>query len=342
MSNENAETKQELVVIDQQNVLVAFQKPEGLDPVIEQIREKVKSEIYDISTKEGRDRIGSVARQIGSAKRRLKEMSQGLTSDWQAKTKIVTTEATRMEKELNDLRDEVKAPLDAYNDKEKERIAKHEVRLDAIRELAVFEFEPTIDQVIMRQSELDTYDPIDFEEFVDRKNGAVAYSEKVLNEKLTALKDQKVKDEELTQHRKEKEEREQKERDDKIAEEAAEKATKDAEEEAEAEKAKAKEETDAEAKRLQDVADKAEQDKEDAEDRAKQAVDQERMKMQQVKQAEDDAAKKREDDQAHNKKINNEALADILIAAEGISAEDAKNIVIAIASGKVKHVKISY
>jgi len=353
MSTQNAETKQELVVIDQQNTLVAFQKPDGLDPVIEEIRQKVKSEVYDISTKEGRDRIGSVARQIGSAKRRLKEMSQGLTSDWQTKTKIVTSEASRMEKELDSLRDEIKAPLDAYKKKEEDRIAKHECHLAAIRDASIFEFEPTIEQVEARLEEVKSYERANFEEFVDRKNEVYSCSEKVLTEKLSALKEQKAKDAELDKLRKEKEEREQKERDDQIAKDAADKATKDAEDKAEkekiaaaekveADKVKAQQEADAETKRLQDIADKAEKDKADAETKAEESAESERQKIADEEKKKLAEAKKREDDKAHNKKINNEALTDILKAGQGVSKEDAKNIVIAIAQGKVKHVTISY
>jgi len=371
MTNQNAETKQELVIIDQQNTLVAFQKPSGLDPVIEQIRKQVKSEIYDISTKEGRDRIGSVARQIGSAKRRLKEMSQGLTADWQAQTKVVTTEASRMEKELDSLRDEIKAPLDEFNEKEKARVEKHESDLDFIRAQAVFEFEPTIEQIEQRLEMVREFNTLDFEEFTDRKDGRIAYSEKILTEKLDLLKKQKAKDEELEKLRKAEEERKQKERDEQLKKEAADNATREAEEKAEAEKVKAQEAADAEKKKIQDEKDEADRKTAQAEAATKAAEEKAEFdRLAAEKQAEKDkeaaiqaeadrqkaqvlalasAAAEREADKQHRAKINNaakDAIIDLIQTyvpmTVGFHEKIAEDVVRAIACEEIPHVKISY
>jgi colicin import membrane protein len=107
-----------------------------------------------------------------------------------------------------------------------------------------------------------------------------------------------------------------KQREERIAREAEEKAKREADERA----AKQAEE----AKRAQDEAVRKER---------------ERIEAAQKKEAEEKV--KREADQAHRAKINGEALAD-LVSAVGLDDDDAKAVVVAIATGKVRNVSIQY
>jgi len=111
------ETGTELITISHLVPADVFKKDSGhVDAILNQIKAKVRSEIFDISTEKGRTRIRAVARQIGSAKKGLKGMSNDLTDDWAQKKKIVTTEATRMEGEFDKFRDEHLEPLKAWED----------------------------------------------------------------------------------------------------------------------------------------------------------------------------------------------------------------------------------
>lgn len=121
-----------IVLPPKENILTVFLTDKGLDPVIEKIKAQVRAEVLDVSTEDGRRRIGALARQIGSAKMALKDMAMELTEDWRAKTKAVTSERTRMEAELDALRDEVKAPLDEYKEREDARLKAHENALISI------------------------------------------------------------------------------------------------------------------------------------------------------------------------------------------------------------------
>jgi len=307
MSSEPEKTNQQLVVIDQQDtkalalVQRGFEKEEGLNGLVEEIRQKAKSEPFDISTKEGRQKMRSFAKfGIASSKTFLVGISDDLREEGKARDKVIRLETARMSAEVDKIRDEFLEPLIAFENLEKERTGKHEVNLIHIEKTREFEFDPTIEQVEQRLESLKELDGLEYEEFIDRKETQLAYSEKVLTEKLKSLKEQKVKDEELAELKKEKEEREQKERDDKIAKDAADKATKDAEDKAEADAVKAKEEAQAETDRLQKVADDAEKATADAETKAEEAAEAERKKIADEKQAEIDEAKKREDDKTHN------------------------------------------
>lgn len=360
MNSEPEKNNQQLVVIDQQDakalalVQRGFEEEKGLDGLVEEIRQKAKAEPFDISTKEGRKKMRSFAKfGIASSKTFLEGISDDLREEGKARDKVIRLETKRMGEEVDKIRDEFLKPLTDFEDAEKIRTDEHEKNIGAIENAREFEFEPTIEQVEQRLESLKGLNGLVYEEFIDRKETQLAYSEKVLTEKLEALKKQKANDEELAELKKEKEEREQKERDEKIAKDAADKATKDAEEkaeadaakveeEAEAEKVKAKELADAETARLQKIADDAEKATADAETKAEESAEAERKKIADEEAQKTIDAQKREDDQAHNKKINNEALTGILIAAAGISKEDAKNIVMAIARGEIRHVQISY
>jgi len=83
----NTEENKELIVINNDfKPIEVFSAAKGLDPIIEQIRQKVKSEIFDVTTEAGRKRMGSVARQIGSSKCKLEKMAKELTEDWRTET----------------------------------------------------------------------------------------------------------------------------------------------------------------------------------------------------------------------------------------------------------------
>ena len=149
-TNEDAGT--DLIALDQITPMKVFTAENGLDPVIEKIRKQVEAEILDPSTEKGRLRIGSLARKIGSAKQSLKKLGKGLTEEWRAQTKTVTSETSRMEKQLDALRDKIKKPLDEYNIREANRIQTHEDRLQAIINTGLFgeNVEPTLE--ILKES----------------------------------------------------------------------------------------------------------------------------------------------------------------------------------------------
>jgi|14_taG_2_1085336.scaffolds.fasta_scaffold01785_4 hypothetical protein len=180
----------------------------------------------------------------------------------------------------------------------------------------------------------------------------------ILSEKVKAEEEQK----ELNRLRAEAAKREQKEREDRIAKEAEEKAKR----EAEAEKQAAIEAEKREQERLEREKQAAIQAKKNAEDRerqskidaeraaqeaarlateeserkAKEAVEQERKAVEAQKAKEAAEAKAREENKKHRAKINNEAVSALLTT--GISEEQAKVVVTAIAKKEIPNVSIQY
>ncbi len=206
----NEEPGTALIVLDQvkANAVQVFSTEKGLDPVIEEIKRRVKSENFDISTEEGRLRIGSVARQIGSAKMRLKDMAMELTEDWRTKTAAVTKERTRMEKELDALRDEIKDPLDKWKESEEIRKAQHEADILFIEQASAGSWaDMPLEELQQRRESLNQYADKDWQEFVIRGEAALKSTITILDDGI-AKKEQWIKDQaELEASRKKEQER---------------------------------------------------------------------------------------------------------------------------------------
>ncbi len=83
---------------------------------------------------------------------------------------------------------------------------------------------------------------------------------------------------------------------------------------------------------------KAEEDRKKSEAKA---IEDERLRVQKLKEKEDQERLARENDLAHKKQINNEALTDLMLTA-GLLEPQAKVVVTAIAKGLIKNVAILY
>lgn len=177
----------------------------------------------------------------------------------------------------------------------------------------------------------------------------VAAAISVATEKMTSmLSDAKEMELQAFEKKKAKEEAERIDQVKKLEAEAAEKAEREAAEKigAEQEKTRLAEQAakDAEEKRKQDAI-KAEKAKQEAaekaeQDKVKALQDAEDERKRQEKIA-DDARIAREEDKKHRSKINNEAVK-CLMEELGITNDNAKDIIIAIAKGKIKNCKIEY
>lgn len=226
--------------------------------------------------------------------------------------------------------------------------------------------------------------PRKWEEFEDRAKKEIARVTDQLNAEMAARKKYDAEQAELARLREEEAERQRKAEADRIAREAAEKATREAEEKAAREKEAAEAAAKAEQERLEAArkaeqeakeaaereaaaakaradqaerdriaaaekaeadkkaaAAKAEKEKQEAADRAAAA---ERQRAEKEKDDQEAAERKRAADQEHRKKINGEALLEILAKAggDGITKEQGWNIVKAISAGEIPHVSIKY
>ena len=280
------------------------------------------------------------------------------------KSSKVDAERRKIRDRLDVLKDEIRKPLTEFENAEKTRVEDHENRIALIGTLHTFEgFQPTASDIQNRLAAVSEHMQRDWQEFGKRATEVADATRATLQAQLTARQKYDADQAELQRLRDEQAKREQADREAKIKSDAEASAAKKAEQEIAAAKAReeaaikaaleSKEKTEREAK---EAAAKAERDAKElaafverqtkelaaqAERDKQAAIEAERARAAKQKADEEAAAAKREADHKHKAKINREALAAISIAA-GISEDQAKPIVEAIARGAVPHVHISY
>ena len=344
----------------------------GLDDMLAKIAEELRAGVPDISTEKGRKEIASRAYKAARCKTQLDNLGKGLNEDTQKKIDAVNADRKRAVAFLDNLRDEIRKPLDEYEDKERARIAAHET---AITELEKFGTDSYVsaDDINSGMVALDNlWRSRNWEEFAMRAESvARGIFEKLKTEHATTVK-YEADQAELAKLRAEQARREEEEgerrriaREAQIATEAAEKARIAAEEKAAAE---AKEAADkaarelerqkreaadaedrarmAEARRVEEAA-QAERNRLAAEEKARRdaeaAVEVERKRVAAIKAADDAAAANREADKKHRGRINSEAATAIKSILDSATNDDMERlIVIAIAKGEIPHVSIRY
>ncbi|OTS29470.1 hypothetical protein [Acinetobacter baumannii] len=332
----------ELQVLEHNVIVAAFAKRGGTDELYERIAQEVCSHVPDVSTKKGRDAIGSLALKISKSKTLIEKCGKELVAEQKAQIKVIDDDRISIVKKLDLLRNEVLAPRDAWEQAEKDRVAKHEESILSInfyKTAVIADKDSVWLKGVIRNVEEIVIDS-SFEEFEEQAKIAKYETLEFLRTTLAAREKYEAEQAELERLRQAEILRQQQEREAQIAREAAEKATREAEEKArfEAERVQ-REKTEAEQREARLVA-----EKEAAELRAQHAAEAERKRIeaeQAVKlEAERQAEEARQANQAHRKKICNEALKGLL--ALGIDEAKSKEILQAINKGLVPHVSIKF
>ncbi|WP_343506019.1 hypothetical protein [Acinetobacter nosocomialis] len=332
----------ELQVLEQNVIVAAFAKRGGTDELYERIAHEVCSHVPDVSTKKGRDAIGSLALKISKSKTLIEKCGKELVAEQKAQIKVIDNDRISIVKKLDLLRNEVLAPRDAWEQAEKDRVAKHEESILSInfyKTAVIADKDSVWLKGVIRNVEEIIIDS-SFEEFEEQAKIAKYETLEFLRTTLAAREKYEAEQAELERLRQAEILRQQQEREAQIAREAAEKATREAEEKArfEAERVQ-REKTEAEQREARLVA-----EKEAAELRAQHAAEAERKRIEAEQaaklEAERQAEEARQANQAHRKKICNEALKGLL--ALGIDEAKSKEILQAINKGLVPHVSIKF
>ena len=353
----------ELQVLDQNVIVAAFAKSGGTNELFERIAQEVRSHVPDVTTKKGRDAIGSLAMKVSKSKTLIEKCGKDLVAEQKAQIKLIDDDRISVVKKFDDLRNEILAPRDAWEQAEKDRVAKHETTISAIRmPLSLIQNEDgewTAQSIKDAISELENR-VIDssFEEYEEQAKLAKFETLEALRKALIAREKYEAEQAELERLRIAEQQRLQREREEQIAREAAEKATRDAEEKAriEAERVQqeqlqaAQREADliaakqAAERREQEAKIQADQQAKQAEIDRKNAIEAERKRIEAEQLAQAEAARKAEEarlaDENHRKQICNEALQGLLKL--NMSEEQGKAILRAIYKGEVPHVAIKF
>ena len=133
-------TDQELITIERQNALTAFETGDGLDDIVRRARDTVESFEHDMSTKAGRARTASLAHKVAQFKVKLDKLGKDLVSERKAQIKLVDDNRRKMRDELDRLKTEARKPLNEWEEDEGLRIDNIKGRITNLHDLLNFDF----------------------------------------------------------------------------------------------------------------------------------------------------------------------------------------------------------
>lgn len=349
----------ELQVLEQNVIVHAFATIGGTDALFDRIAEQARSFVPDVTTKKGREEIGSVAMKVSKSKTLTEKYAKDLVAEEKARIKLIDDDRIQFCKKMDSLRDEILAPRDAWEQAEKDRKAKHEQFISVIRGYIqdCTEYTASMYQGAINRLESVVIDS-SLEEYEERAKIAKYETLEALRTTLANREKYEAEQAELERLRQAEQLRQQQERDAQIAHEAAEKATREAEEkarfeaervqrekaESEQREALLKAEKEAAVLREQALKQKAIDDAKQAEIDKQQAIEAERLRIEQQQAAQAEAERKeveaREANVAHKKQICTEALKGLIDL--GINEELGRKILNAINKKQVPHVSIKF
>lgn len=353
------DTAELIVLPPKETALQVYSAPLGLDPYLAKIKEELDAFVPDVSTKKGRDAIASIAYKVAKGKTALDNIGKELVADLKDVPKKIDAERKRMRDLLDQWKDEVRAPLTAWEEAEEARKAEHQACITRIQFFG--QGFDGVDAATLKQR-VEALEAIaigeHLEEYEAEAHRAKAKALESITAALAAREKHEAEQAELAKLRAEAAAREQKDREERIAREAAERAQREAEAKAQAEREAAiKREADAAAAaerrelELKLQAERAEREKAealqreqqakaDAERRESEAVAAEQRRVAAIAEAEAQEAKRREADKAHKTAINRAAL-DAFVKG-GMTEECAKLAVTLIAKKVIPAVSITY
>jgi hypothetical protein len=381
MTTTTQEPKAELALLPPTTALALFEGG-NVRTVLDKIKAEVLSIVTDPTTEKGRKEIISLARKVASTKVAMDDMGKDLTEEQRKMIDRVNEERRLIRDELDALRDKVRAPVTEYENREKERVAKHEAALAEISKTVNAAMESrdslAIEEAIFA---LEGLDVSGFEEFKSRAETEKAAGLHRLSKLSDELHAEKVERERIAKEKAEAKAKEQAEREARIAAEAAEKARiaaeLEAKQKADAESARVAEEArkaeaarvaerEAESRRIAEIereklnaerrakeeAERAEQERLEAEARHKRELAEaearakrEAEEKERARIAAEEAEKAAEEKRAANAKHRKKILNEVAsdLANELHLADELAGLLAAgIASGKIRHISIQF
>ena len=348
----------ELQVLEQNVIVQAFAQVGGTDALFDRIAEQARSFVPDVTTRKGREEIGSVAMKVSKSKTLTQKYAKDLVAEEKARIKLIDDDRIQFCKKMDSLRDEILAPRDAWEQAEKDRVQAIQDKIAQFDSGRVDIGSP-LSLIISVIAEIEAIE-ID-ESFAEQQEHAKLKKYECL-EVLRKVQVDREKYEaeqaELERLRQAEQVHLQQEREAQIAREATEKANREAEEkarfeaervqreklESEQREARLKAEKEAAELREQALKQKAVDDAKQAEIAKQQAIEAERKRIEAEQFAQAEAERKaleaREADQAHKKIICGEALKGLIDL--GVPEELGKEILRAINKGLVPHVSIKF
>ena len=316
-----------------------------IETIVSAIETQVRGEVIDISTPDGRKAAKSLAYKVARSKGVLDEIGKDHVAAIKAQSAKIDTERKSLRDRLDALKAEVSGPVEQWETRETERISAHEQALCTVIGLPRFAgTQPTSHEVRDRIEQVATFAALDWQEFKERADVAVAEALATLNGALADAEQRERDAAELEALRAEKAARDARDAEEKAAREANERAERERLAQAERDRIAAEQAAERErqhAERLETM--KCEQfeiAKRQAEEAAARAIEQERQRVANEQAEKAAAEKKRAENKRRREKVHGE-IRQVLLA-ELLSPGAADRIVDALACGDIPHVSITY
>lgn len=347
-----------VTVTHKENLLSFFRNGANLDGLYNVVETKARALVADVTTKEGVSQIKSTARQIASIKKRVDDLGKDVVAELKDLPKQIDANRKKWREDMEALQDEIRKPVTEIENRQKEieeiRATNGKLALSGSEEIkAAIE---SLDKIELTGDK--------WKESLEDATAAVTAEKGALEVMLNAALKKEAEARELEELRKKQEEAERIIREQKIREEAERKAREEAEARAAAEKARLEREK-AEAERKAAEAEKARREAEEreAEARRNQATASVDFPVFQgaaaaAEQAPSAPVKKPSKWTDAQKKVNSAILArfaEIIRASlpkhiaghsdqgyELAANEAAKEIIKAIACGKIENINVRY
>jgi len=351
----------ELVALDKKDAMAVFTSENGMQPLLAEIRKHIDAfPAGDVSTKEGRAAIASMAHKVSRSKTFLESFGKACADEAKEIPKKIDRNRKLMKDTLDAWRDEVRKPLTEWEEADEERVKAHVAAIEILRRMVddcswmtLPEMRSTLAAAEAFKPNLETQQEFAVE--YEHMNARLAnVLRKVIPEREQAERDAA----ELAELRRQKEERD--------AQEAAENAAREVEErrrleadaaakaEADRQAAVAREATEAAERRLAQMVQEAanqrvreeekrerlRREKEEAERRAAETEARVKREAQEAKEREEAEAAKREANKRHVAKVHKAAVD--ALCGNGLDVTSAVIAIDLIAAGKVPSVSISY
>lgn len=354
-------TKFELETLEQNVIVQAFSQVGGTDVLFDRIAEQARSLVPDVTTKKGREEIGSLAAKVSKSKVLIEKCGKELVAKQKAHIKLIDDDRIRTVKKFDDLRNEILAPRDAWEQAEKDRIKGHTAFVLSFTVMSAPQAHENRDSTFIKGviSEIENTEITEaLEEYKEKAKLAKLEALEVLRTALANREKYEAEQAELEHLRQAEQARLQREHEERIAREATEKAQREAEEkarleadrvqrekvESEQREARLVAEKEAAVLREQALKQKAIDDAKQAEIDKQQAIEAERLRIEKQQAAQAEAERKeveaREANVAHKKQVCTEALKGLTDL--GVDEEFGRMILNAINKNLVPHVSIKF
>lgn len=347
----------ELVKLENLKAEEIFKK-NGFDKTFEEIKVFVEKQVFNLDTAKDRKEIASLAYKVSRSKTALDSLGEDLYCKEKEKIQIklneidsINIERKDMRNKLDRLRDKIRLPLTNWENKEKERVKKHEDKINIIKNIHTIKMDSSeaceivldkLSKIIVDQN---------CQEFYDRTKSAYDDAQNyILDTQKYLLKKEEANAlvEKLKKERAEIAEQAKKDRIEKEAKEKAEEKAKEELQKAHREKIEQKVRDEQRIKRLEQekkyAIEKADRDKKEALEKQrredKENADKELAEIEKQKRIQHEAEEKRKANVEHQRKINNSIYNDLI----KIDCPDfvARDIIRSIARKEIKYLSINY